>query len=251
MENLETNITSILLTEIDPDAIEITNIRKVDETSTNFQTLKTHIKTYGQREPILVRRYRDNERHAEGTIYGIVDGHHRFAVTKSLNQTEIKAEIIETKNELDDLIRAAGANFTHKSLVAWEMGKILRDIKEKSETKRKLEDIAADFGIARSTAFKYQAAYMNYKHAQKNKNKSITQHVEFNFDKLQEKFNEIVRNTEISDDFKICETKIKEINEILNMFISYKRTLRDKMTELKKSENEQTPNEFSKTDSVN
>ena len=176
--NSDTKIVDIRLTEIDPDAIEITNIRNVDETSTNFKTLKTHISNYGQREPILVRKFRDNETHADGTTYGIVDGHHRFAVIKSLDKAEIKAEVIETKSELDDLIRAAGANFTHKSLVAWEMGKILCDIKEKSKTKRKLEDIAAEFGIARSTAFKYQAAYNNHKNAQKKKSNTETQPLE-------------------------------------------------------------------------
>lgn len=225
------DIVKLALGEIDPEAIAIANLRTVNEESEHFTALLKQIELVDQKEPILVRKLRDGEKKKEGAVYGVLDGHHRYAVFVALQKERIQAIIVESENEISDLMQAAGANLSHESLELWQKGQILVTLKEKQN--RKLKDVAADFGIARSTAFKYQAAYQRHKKNEEGK-KSIKEKPLYDSDKLEKMLSDFKLNAECADEESFKE-EIRRVDELTSQLSSYKRQLRDRLRQIKSS----------------
>lgn len=225
------DIVEIALGEIDPEAIAIANLRAVNEKSDHFMALLKQIELVDQKEPILVRKLHDDEKKKEGATYGILDGHHRYAVFMALQKEKIQAIIIESENEISDLMQAAGANLSHESLEPWQKGQILVTIKEKQN--RKLKEVAADFGIARSTAFKYQAAYQRHKKNEDVK-ASIKENSVYDPDKLEKTLSDFKLNPECMDEESFKE-EIHRVDELTLQLSFYKRQLREKLRQIRSS----------------
>ena len=63
------DVKEIALAEIDPSAIEITNLREISFDSEHFKELCKQLddKDIGQREPIIIRKLREGEQGKEGS----------------------------------------------------------------------------------------------------------------------------------------------------------------------------------------
>lgn len=228
------DVKEIALAEIDPSAIEITNLREISFDSEHFKELCKQLddKDIGQREPIIIRKLREGEQGKEGTNYGILDGHHRYAAFKKLEKEKIRAEIIESKDEITDLIRVFGVNLSHKSLESWQMGKIVVELKERS--KSSVTEIAEKLGIARSTAFKYQAAYK--KHLEKDGTKKKKEKtVGYDQTKLESILSGFKLNSNLTDE-ESYKTEISRLSELSAQLSAYKRILSEKLKSIKSAE---------------
>ena len=115
MDN-QIQILTIPLHQIADEAIKNAQIRSVNLNMPSSQILKKQLQDEGQKVPIIVRKLRENETTDSGAIYGILDGHHRVAILRELCGEEVEAELVESENEVTDLIKAATPNFSHKSL---------------------------------------------------------------------------------------------------------------------------------------
>lgn len=226
---MENNFLELPLRKISDSAIKVSQIRAVDKNSTHYTALVKQIKIDGQKIPIMIRRLRAQEI-TEEYEYGILDGHHRFAALQELGKEKILAEVVESENEITDLIKSTAPNLTHNSLAGWQIGEIL--VKLKAMTNRKLEYVAADFGIARSTAFKYQAAYK--KHSEKDvveRNETKSQ-IQYDPRELQQ----VIKNFNCDDETDTLESydrKMAQVKVLTDQLTAYKRYLRDKIKELK------------------
>lgn len=155
----------IKLSEIDCNVIP--SIRPINKNSSAYQKLKFAIEQDEQRNPITVRKLTDDEkaRATEGAIYGIIDGHHRFAVALELGEEEILAGIDERSNDEDsnyqDIVLAYRLNESTIKMTSLEKGKVIYDLTKK--TGKEVSQIGEEiFGLKRSMSYKTLNAYKNF-----------------------------------------------------------------------------------------
>ena len=221
-------IQAINLTEIDPNAINASNLREITEDQLDF--FCQLIKEEGQRNPIVVRELREGELTPPGILYGILDGHHRFAALKKLGAKIINAIIVETENYTDDLFKAATYNLSHKNLEKWEIGKILVELNK--FTGKKIDVVAKRFGIARSTAFKYRKEYLKHLNPTDKPEKTPKILAEYDYETLTERIQEL--NQEPNTTLE-CQNHLENIKYIEALLTDYKKKLKSQISEFKKS----------------
>ena len=153
-------VVSILLNQIDGTVIP--PIREVDKKSTAYKKLSHAIQKDGQLHPITVRKLTEDERKDTGAEYGIIDGHHRFAIVADNNESSILATVVDTPSKEDpkyrDTVMAYRMNESSKQMTSVEKGKVIYDLREISgkEPKEIGEEV---FGIKRAMSYKLLNAY--------------------------------------------------------------------------------------------
>lgn len=224
-------IQAIKLTEIDPEAISAANLRKITEDE-QFKLLCEQIKNEGQRNPIIVRELRAGESNQSETKYGILDGHHRYSALKTLNFETVNCIKVESDSDTEDLIKAATYNLSHKNLEMWEIGKILVELRER--TNEKLEVIAKRFGFARSTAFKYRKKYLKHLSPTDKPEKNSKISAEYDYETLNNYVQDLNQepNTALE-----CQNLLDKIDYIKALLSDHKKKLKVQLNEFKKSIN--------------
>ena len=152
----------ISLDKIDENVI--TKVRDLNEQSETFKILENSIKEDSQRHPIILRLLNEDEKRLSksGTIYGIIDGHHRYHIALRINRKEILANVIpnneEFGNSLSDVKLALRLNESSIKMTNDEKGKIIYDVMRK--TGMDIQTIALElFGVKISMAYRYLNAY--------------------------------------------------------------------------------------------
>ena len=230
--NKESNqVQTINLTEIDPNAITVANLREVTEDE-KFNLLCEQIKSEGQRNPIVVRELLEGESTQPEAKYGILDGHHRFSALKTLNFETVNCIKVKSDNKTEDLIKAATYNLSHKNLEMWEIGKILVDLQQLKQ--EKIEVIAKRFGFARSTAFKYRKEYFKHLSPTDKPEKTPKISAEYDYETLTDYVQDLNQEPNTAPECQNLLDKIDYINALLS---DYKKKLKTQLTEFKKSVN--------------
>ena len=126
----ESQVISIELNKIDETVIP--PIREVDKESIAYKKLSYAIQENGQLHPITVRRLTEDERKDTDAEYGIIDGHHRFAIVADKHESSILATVIDTPPEEDrkyqDTVMAYRMNESSKQMTSVEKGKVIDDL---------------------------------------------------------------------------------------------------------------------------
>ena len=140
----------------------IPTIRPVHrKNSVDYLQLKKGIEQDGQRQPIVLRKLTDDEKKISKNavaVYGIIDGHHRFAIAKDLKQKEILAVIdIAEPSNAHDTILAMRFNLSSIKMKPVEKGKVISDLLETlgGESNQELvEKIGEEFfGLKKSMTY--------------------------------------------------------------------------------------------------
>ena len=121
----------IKIKEINPDVIPI--IRAINTKNSNYKILKHSIEQDGQHNPILIRPLTDSEKqNIESHVnYGIIDGHHRYAIAKENHQQTILAEIdTEPPSAYRDMVLALRLNVSNIRMKPVEKGEVIYKILE-------------------------------------------------------------------------------------------------------------------------
>lgn len=227
----------IPLDKIDDSVITaIRNIKKDDET---YKLLENAIKKDGQRHPITVRKLTDEEKAKAkensnpNAEYGIIDGHHRFAVAKNLDNTEISAEIDEVEaSPIRDMTLALQLNNTSIRMTPVEKGKVIYDLinlyKDMGQ-KKKAEEIGQEvFGLQTSMAYK---CLQDYKRANNlTTPKTEIRKSKFSIKSLQDAIRSLptdenaITNANVQD----CVNQLNVIRDVESQLRFYKSALYDK-----------------------
>ena len=150
----------ILLDKIDETVIP--PIREVDKESIAYKKLSYAIQENGQLHPITVRKLTEDERQDTEAEYGIIDGHHRFAIVKNNNERSILATVVDTPPEEErkyrDTVMAYRMNESSKQMTSVEKGKVINDLMASTgkEPKKIGEEV---FGIKRAMSYRLLNAY--------------------------------------------------------------------------------------------
>lgn len=155
----------VKMTEIDSEVIS--NIRKLKKKSRAYKILEHAIKQDGQLNPILIRQLTDIEKQTakEGTVYGIIDGHHRYQIALENNQESILAEIDENpQSDYRDMELALRLNVSNISMSTIEKGEVIYNlIKVQNKDSLNEVDVAEIgqklFGIKTSMTYRCLNAY--------------------------------------------------------------------------------------------
>lgn len=158
----------VKLVEIDDHAI--LPIRDVKDDKEGYKLLKSAIELDGQRHPIVIRLLTEDEKNkvVSGAKYGIIDGHHRFAIAKENNQESILAEIDDEKaSPIRDAQLALQLNGTAIRMSPIEKGEVIdRLIKlygKQNETKNAGEIGKIVFGLQTAMAYRCYQEYRKSK----------------------------------------------------------------------------------------
>lgn len=156
----ESQVVSIELDKIDETVIP--KIRDVDKGSIAYKKLSYAIQENGQLHPITVRKLTEAERKNTDAEYGIIDGHHRFAIVKDNNGSNILATVIDSSSEEDrkycDTVMAYRMNESTKQMTSVEKGKVINDLM--ASTGKELREIGEDvFGVKRAMSYRLLNAY--------------------------------------------------------------------------------------------
>ena len=153
-------VVSILLNQIDGTVIP--PIREVDKKSTAYKKLSHAIQKDGQLHPITVRKLTEDERKDTGAEYGIIDGHHRFAIVEGNNESSILATVVDTPSEEDrkyrDTVMAYRMNESSKQMTSVEKGKVIDDLMKITDKEPK--EIGEEvFGLKRAMSYRLLNTY--------------------------------------------------------------------------------------------
>lgn len=156
----ESHVVSILLNKIDGTVIP--PIRKVDKESVAYKKLSYAIQENGQLHPITVRKLTEEERKNTGAEYGIIDGHHRFAIVEGNNESSILATVVDTPSEEDrkyrDTVMAYRMNESSKQMTSVEKGKVIDDLMKITDKEPK--EIGEEvFGLKRAMSYRLLNTY--------------------------------------------------------------------------------------------
>ena len=227
----------IPLDKIDDSVITaIRNIKKDDET---YKLLESAIKKNGQRHPITVRKLTDEEKAKAkensnpNAEYGIIDGHHRFAVAKNLDNTEISAEIDEVEaSPIRDMSLALQLNNTSIRMTPVEKGKVIYDLinlYNDMGQKKRAEEIGQEvFGLQTSMAYKCLQDYKRAKHLITPKTE--TGKSKFSIKSLQDAIKSLPtdENAITNADVQDCVKQLNTIRAVESQLRFYKSLLWDK-----------------------
>lgn len=144
------------------DGTVIPPIREIDKESTAYKKLSHAIKKDGQLHPITVRKLTEDERKDTEAEYGIIDGHHRFAIAGDKNESSILATVVDTPLEEDrkyrDTVMAYRMNESSKQMTSVEKGKVINDLM--ASTGKEPTKIGEEvFGIKRAMSYRLLNAY--------------------------------------------------------------------------------------------
>ena len=127
---------------INPDVIPI--IRTINTKNSNYKILKHSIEQDGQHNPILIRPLTDSEKqNVESHVnYGIIDGHHRYAIAKENHQKTILAEIdTESPSAYRDMVLALRLNISNIRMKPIEKGEVIYKLLKAKEMNPPLKPI--------------------------------------------------------------------------------------------------------------
>ena len=256
-ENKEIEVRQIPMSQIDTEVIpairDVKNVKHVetaepDESSSekdgerddkkdakeiryeeNYQVLENSLIKDGQLHPITVRKLTDEEKSQSksNAEYGIIDGHHRFAIAKKLGQENILAEIYEVKGDENqsqkylDKCLAFRLNVASIKMTPAEKGKVISELRsqfpqsDKSE-KEIIEKIGKEiFGLKIAMAYRCVAAY--------NKEKKSDDKAKESADKTDQKSKDVKMS--IKDFKEIFHKDIKSLTKVISKQSSLKDIL--------------------------
>ena len=156
----ESQVIPIELNKIDETVIP--PIREVDKGSIAYKKLSYAIQENGQLHPITVRRLTEDERKDTDAEFGIIDGHHRFAIVADKHESSILATVIDTPPEEDrkyqDTVMAYRMNESSKQMTSVEKGKVINDLMV--STGKELSEIGEEvFGLKRAMSYRLVSSY--------------------------------------------------------------------------------------------
>lgn len=128
------SVREIVLDEIDADVIP--KIRAVNDKTEEYRILENAINVDGQRNPITVRYLTEEEKRNSrtGSIYGIIDGHHRFHIAQKFNKGTILAQVDDMPSDpVRDAMVAFRMNATSIRMSPAERGKVICDLMKATE----------------------------------------------------------------------------------------------------------------------
>lgn len=127
--------------------------------SADYSQLKKGIEQDGQNQPIVLRKLTDEEKkNTKNAVYGIIDGHHRFAIAKELKQKEILA-VIDTAepSNVHDTIVAMRFNLSSIKMTPVEKGGVINGLLEEfggKSNQELVEKIGEEiFGLKKSMTY--------------------------------------------------------------------------------------------------
>ena len=162
-ENIEKDVSWIELSKIDSKIIPA--IRSVQETDEHYEILKNSLQKDGQLHPITVRRLTNEERSNNSCAeYGIIDGHHRFAIAENLGWNailtkdyELKCDENQIQEYLDNCL-AFRLNESSIKMTTVEKGEVISKFMEKFS--KSAEEIGEEiFGLKVAMAYRCVNAY--------------------------------------------------------------------------------------------
>ena len=158
---MQENVRMVRLNEIDPNIIRGVRTLKIDKNE-SYDALKFAVGKDGQFHPITIRALSDEEKgkvENQEVIYGIIDGHHRYAIARDLGKEEILSQIVNSdKSEYSDIVLGFKLNENIK-MSAEEKGKAINDLKKLSPEKD-IEAIGEEaFGIKKAMTYRYWLKY--------------------------------------------------------------------------------------------
>ena len=159
-DDTKSQAVPILLDKIDGTVIP--PIRKVDRESVAYKKLSHAIQKDGQLHPITVRKLTEGERQDTEAEYGIIDGHHRFAIAGDKNEPSILATVVddppEEERKYRDTVMAYRMNESSKQMTSVEKGKVIDDLMKITDKKPK--EIGEEvFGLKRAMSYRLLNAY--------------------------------------------------------------------------------------------
>lgn len=159
-DDTKSQVISISLNQIDGTVIP--PIREIDKESIAYKKLSYAIQENGQLHPITVRKLTEDERQNSEAEYGIIDGHHRFAIAGDKNEPSILATVVddppEEERKYRDTVMAYRMNESSKQMTSLEKGKVINDLME--STGKELKKIGEEvFGVKRAMSYRLLNAY--------------------------------------------------------------------------------------------
>lgn len=140
-------VKEVELKLIDPKAIPL--VRAMSANNEGYTQLKKSIEKDGQKQPIIIRKLTAEERKnlPERVVYGIIDGHHRFAIAQKLKHPKILAAIdTEEASPLRDKILAMRFNVASIKMSSIDKGKVIEEILESIDAQSN-EQIISQIGL--------------------------------------------------------------------------------------------------------
>ena len=132
----------------------------------DYLQLKKAIEKDGQNQPIIIRKLTDEEKKnaRKNAIYGIIDGHHRFAIAKDLKKEKILAVVDNgTSSGVRDTILAMRFNLSSIKMSSKDKGKVINDLLESlgdSSNQELIEEIGEKtFGLKKSMTYRCLQIY--------------------------------------------------------------------------------------------
>lgn len=132
----------------------------------DYLQLKKAIEKDGQNQPIIVRKLTDEEKKnaRKNAIYGIIDGHHRFAIAKDLKKEKILAVVDNgASSGVRDIILAMRFNLSSIKMSSKDKGKVINDLLEglgDSSNQELIEEIGEKtFGLKKSMTYRCLQIY--------------------------------------------------------------------------------------------
>ena len=231
----------------------IAPIREVKINSESFKLLEAIINEDQQHFPIIIRRLTNDEFNnpqiKQGAEYGIIDGHHRFAVAQRNNKLEILATILDdavadepNARKMQDIKNALRMN-SAIPMTTIQKGKIIYDL---SNQTGKTTDVLGEelFGLAKSMAYRCVNDYKKYdnlKVIQKTRDKSFKPEM---LNDIHEAWNNIphdASNINV-EDANQCLRQIESIKNLESKLRLLRNLLREQKSVREKLKNPQSDN---------
>lgn len=132
----------------------------------DYLQLKKAIEKDGQNQPIIIRKLTDEEKKnaRKNAIYGIIDGHHRFAIAKDLKKEKILTVVDNgASSGVRDIILAMRFNLSSIKMSSKDKGKVINDLLEglgDSSNQELIEEIGEKtFGLKKSMTYRCLQIY--------------------------------------------------------------------------------------------
>lgn len=217
---------------IDAEAIKATNIREMKD----IKTLVNDIKENGIYEAIKIGKLNSAEaedayqrrlteeakrqdtaieagkrvkpREIIKPIYGILDGHTRYAAATKAKLLTIKVEEIQRRQEFQEKMYAYKANIARRDMEEWQKGEMIEAIK--AETNKSVEEIAKEIGWSKAYGYKVIKKLKEHIEGQSAKTIKITTKKD-----IEEAFDNMVKKDElVVEDF----SNINNDDELLKQY---------------------------------
>lgn len=156
-------IHDVSLNKIAPYAISITNIRGFDPSAKAQHALQLSIEEHGQISPIIIRLLRKDEQTDDSpdAVYGILEGHHRYEALKALGKDTIRATIVKSDTDAQDLLILAQSNIVGIKWTDYQKGELIDTFMQLTKTTAK--DAGKKlFGLDKSRAYQLHKIYREH-----------------------------------------------------------------------------------------